>query len=147
MCRIGDWKLFCQDRRFQPLVFLFTIVFTVIASGASIYSAWFAKPNRHLIAPLNGAVRAHFSVFVDGEQKQLLAFTLTSWSRRAIEQRDPRIHRVSTHWEFKACTKKYLFLGSMEVGPCQCRAPAEYWRGLRALDSRCPDCPASTTFS
>ncbi len=36
--RTGDWRLFCDEHKRQPLVWLFTLVFTVIAGSASIYS-------------------------------------------------------------------------------------------------------------
>lgn len=37
--RIGDWKFFCAEHRLQPVVWVTFIIFTVIAGGASIYSA------------------------------------------------------------------------------------------------------------
>jgi len=40
---MGEWRLFCDDHRFQPLAILFILVFTVVAGAASIYSAWFNK--------------------------------------------------------------------------------------------------------
>src|SRR5260370_11124097 len=42
--REGNWKLFCDDHRRQPVVAIFILVFTVVAGAASIYSAWFSKP-------------------------------------------------------------------------------------------------------
>ena len=42
MGRLGDWWLFCDDHRFQPLVWL-TFLFTVVASVASIYSGFFTR--------------------------------------------------------------------------------------------------------
>ena len=39
--RIGDWRLFCDEHRFQPLGWLFVLVFTVVGGFASIQSAWF----------------------------------------------------------------------------------------------------------
>jgi hypothetical protein len=47
--RQGDWKLFCADHRRQPFVWLFVLVFTVLAGAASIQSAWF----KHQPAPLD----------------------------------------------------------------------------------------------
>jgi hypothetical protein len=41
---VGQWKLFCDDHRLQPLGAIFVLVFTICAGVASIYSAWFGKP-------------------------------------------------------------------------------------------------------
>ena len=39
--RTGDWRLFCDEHKRQPLVGLFILLFTVIAGSASIYSCAF----------------------------------------------------------------------------------------------------------
>jgi hypothetical protein len=36
--RIGDWRLFCTEHKKQPVIWLFVLVFTVIAGTASILS-------------------------------------------------------------------------------------------------------------
>lgn len=36
---MGEWKLFCEEHKRQPLVWVIFIVFTVIAGAASIYSS------------------------------------------------------------------------------------------------------------
>src|SRR5579864_194392 len=41
--RCGEWKLFCEDHKRQPLIAASFLLFTVIAGTASIYSAWFSR--------------------------------------------------------------------------------------------------------
>ena len=36
--RIGDWRLFCDDHKMQPILAAYALVFTVVAGGASILS-------------------------------------------------------------------------------------------------------------
>jgi hypothetical protein len=36
--REGDWRFFCHDHKRQPLIWLFTFIFTVLGGTASIYS-------------------------------------------------------------------------------------------------------------
>jgi hypothetical protein len=38
--RIGEWRLFCHEHRWQPAIWVFVFLFTVVAGTASIYSAW-----------------------------------------------------------------------------------------------------------
>ena len=56
--RLGNWKLFCSDHRFQPIGCVFFIVFTVVAGTASIYSAWFQrKPVPVIVSPVKSSDR------------------------------------------------------------------------------------------
>jgi hypothetical protein len=41
--RIGAWRLFCYEHRWQPLVWLSFIVFTVAAGTAQLYSTWWPQ--------------------------------------------------------------------------------------------------------
>lgn len=41
--RLGDWRFLCDDHRFQPLVWLTFLIFTVGAGGASIYNEFLAR--------------------------------------------------------------------------------------------------------
>lgn len=43
--RRGDWRLFCQEHKKQPFVWLFVLIFTVGAGIASILSYFSAQPN------------------------------------------------------------------------------------------------------
>jgi hypothetical protein len=38
--RLGDWKLFCDDHRLQPIIWVIFLVCTVAGGVASIQSAW-----------------------------------------------------------------------------------------------------------
>jgi hypothetical protein len=49
--RVGEWRLFCHEHRRQPIVWLFVLIFTVVAGIASITSAWFPRlGNEHSAA-------------------------------------------------------------------------------------------------
>lgn len=50
--RIGDWRFFCSEHRRQPLVWLFGIVFTVLAGIASIQSAWWSSQVDYNVIPV-----------------------------------------------------------------------------------------------
>jgi len=41
--RLDEWKLFCNDHRFQPIIWLIFLVCTVGGGVASIQSAWFPQ--------------------------------------------------------------------------------------------------------
>jgi len=41
--RFGGWRFFCDDHRFQPLIWLSFLIFTVVAGTASIYSGFFTS--------------------------------------------------------------------------------------------------------
>jgi len=41
--RMGDWRCFCYEHRWQPTIWLSFLLFTAVAGTASIYSAWWPK--------------------------------------------------------------------------------------------------------
>ena len=57
--RFGEWRFYCHDHRRQPLQAL-VLAFTLLASIASIQSAWFPKANERARGALN-AVFAHWN--------------------------------------------------------------------------------------
>jgi hypothetical protein len=43
--RIGDWRFFCHEHKKQPIIWLFVLIFTVIAGTASILSYLSKSPS------------------------------------------------------------------------------------------------------
>ena len=71
--RMGEWKLFCEEHKRQPLVWVIFIVFTVIAGTASIYSA--LQPARTEIhhVPASRAPESGQHVTVAPTEAQIIA--------------------------------------------------------------------------
>lgn len=71
--RRGEWKLFCNEHRRQPLAWVVFIIFTIIAGAASIYSV--LQPSRteihHLPVPRASESVQHATV--DPTESQIIA--------------------------------------------------------------------------
>ena len=85
--REGDWRFFCHDHVRQPLIWLFTFIFTVLGGTASIYSV-LAPPARPVSETIQGS---------RGEQIQ--KFTLTGFERELLVEASERIKKAKTFFE------------------------------------------------
>ena len=89
--RIGDWRFFCGDHSRQPLVWLFTLVFTVIAGTASIYSVMTSDPV-DVPALVEKIIQSRQLAFDQREQAyQDQIKSLTEAVKALAQQKDPGI--------------------------------------------------------
>lgn len=88
--RLGNWRFFCADHRFQPVSLAFFLVFTVGAGIASIYSAWNksqTETSQQLpSAPDDTTGRGHADVAVEFVGKERLQFLYVNNSNESASQ-------------------------------------------------------------